>query len=175
MKRFFLIILLLLIVLIVYFKTKREEPFPPSVEIFPPPEFVAKLYFCNKDGLVAKECKLKKEDTLIEQMESVVNALMKNPEIEGLFSPFPPQTKVNALYIVKNIAVVDLSFAKRNEGSSHELLSIYSLVNTLTSNFAQIKKVKILLDGDEASTLYGHIDIRFPLSPRADLVKNADF
>jgi hypothetical protein len=36
------------------------------------------------------------------------------------------------------------------------------VVNTLILNIPQIDRVKILVDGNETSTLAGHIDLQYP-------------
>jgi hypothetical protein len=52
-----------------------------------------------------------------------------------------------------------------------ELLAVYAIVNTLTQNFEEIKEVRILLDGREAQTLAGHVDLTMYCTARTDLVK----
>ena len=49
-----------------------------------------------------------------------------------------------------------------------ERLSIYSIVNSLILNVSEIQMVKILINGKDALTLAGHIDLRFPL--KADML-----
>jgi hypothetical protein len=44
-----------------------------------------------------------------------------------------------------------------------ELASIYSVVNSLTQNVSGINRVQILIEGAEAETLAGHIDLSRPL------------
>jgi spore germination protein GerM len=56
-------------------------------------------------------------------------------------------------------------------GSSAELMTVYSIVNTLTLNFPQIKRVQILIDGKPIETIAGHLSLREPLSPKPDLIK----
>lgn len=71
-------------------------------------------------------------------------------------------------------AYVDLSSARQNGVAAsawEELLAIYSLVNTLTKNFEEIKQVRFLLEGKEAQTLAGHIDLSRKFYKRMDLVK----
>ncbi|HEV7500454.1 MAG TPA: hypothetical protein VGQ33_10650, partial [Vicinamibacteria bacterium] len=48
--------------------------------------------------------------------------------------------------------------------SHDELLSVYSIVNSLTVNFPAIKRVQIHFDDRPAETLAGHIDLSRPLS-----------
>jgi hypothetical protein len=52
-----------------------------------------------------------------------------------------------------------------------EQLAIYALVNTLLQNFQEIKQVVLLLDGGEAQTLAGHMDLSRTFAKRMDLVK----
>lgn len=52
-----------------------------------------------------------------------------------------------------------------------EFLSLYAIVNTLMQNFEEIKQVALLIDGKEAQTLAGHIDLSRKFTKRMDLVK----
>lgn len=52
-----------------------------------------------------------------------------------------------------------------------ELTAIYSVVNTLLQNFEEIRQVRLLLDGKEAQTLAGHMDLSRTFTKRMDLVK----
>jgi hypothetical protein len=53
-------------------------------------------------------------------------------------------------------------------GCQSELLTIFGLVNTLALNMTEVARVKILLGGEEAVTLAGHILLKHPFS--ADLL-----
>ena len=81
--------------------------------------------------------------------------------------------KLRQLYIDgQGTAYVDFSRdlqTKHPGGSGGELLTIYSIVDTLTTNFDQIHQVKILVEGSEVLTLAGHIDTRHPFRPRYSL------
>lgn len=52
-----------------------------------------------------------------------------------------------------------------------EQLAIYAMVNTLQRNFEEIKQVVVLLDGREAQTLAGHMDLSRAFTKRMELVK----
>jgi germination protein M len=63
---------------------------------------------------------------------------------------------------------VDLSreiMEKHPSGSSAELATVYSIVNTLAYNFKPIKKVFLLVEGSEKETLSGHINLSQPFVP----------
>jgi len=71
-------------------------------------------------------------------------------------------------------AFVDLSPVQQGgvrASAGEELLALYAVVNTLTQNFEEIKQVRFLVDGREAQTLAGHIDLSRPFTKRMDLVK----
>jgi len=68
-------------------------------------------------------------------------------------------------------AYVDLVPAVLNgypKGVESELLSIYSIVNTLVLNVDAIRSVKLLIGGQNAATLAGHVDLRHAF--RADML-----
>ena len=60
-----------------------------------------------------------------------------------------------------------------NTGSHQELLAAYSIVETLTANFADAKRVRIVVNGAPAETLGGHIWLARSLAPRPALVEPA--
>jgi spore germination protein GerM len=87
----------------------------------------------------------------------------------------PKETELQAFYLTKD-GVAYVSFNKAISenhpgGSLTELLSIYSLVNTLSLNIPEIEAVKLLIDGREAKTLAGHIDLQYPFRPDLLMIK----
>ena len=97
---------------------------------------------------------------------AVVEALLKGPQ-KGLLQTLPDGTALNALYVTPDkVCYVDFSGAVRSNhpgGSNSELLTIYSVVNSLILNIPEIDQIKILIDGNETSTLAGHIDLQKPV------------
>ena len=147
---------------------------PPEEELgkLPPSqEEEVILYFSNPDftALVGEKRKIKKDS---KWMERILEELLKGPKDRSLYNPIPPSTRLNAVFLEGDIAYVDLSveMAKNQSGgTSQELLSVYAIIDTLTA-FPEIRKVKILIDGEETSTLCGHIDISQPLERDERLV-----
>ncbi|MFW6140921.1 MAG: GerMN domain-containing protein [Acidobacteriota bacterium] len=133
------------------------------------------LFFVSEeDDLLRKEEREMPIDSTKEhQVERLIQELILGSE-EGWLSPFPPETKVKGIYVTKNrIAYIDFSSEFQTghpSGSSAEISTIFSVVNSITYNFKSIKKVFILVDGTEQETLAGHIDLRRPLLPRLDLI-----
>lgn len=132
--------------------------------------FTATMYYVAADGrgLVRREIEVPyATDTLSRARIIVERQLERAPR--QLLSPFPRGTRLRALYLAGDgILFVDLSGEVTTEhsgGSLDELLTVYALVNALTTNVAEIGAVQILVDGREVDTLAGHIDLRQPLTP----------
>lgn len=135
------------------------------------------LFFISEEDyrLHREEREIPNEPILENQIESVVKELIIGSE-EGLLSPFPSETKVRSVYITRDgIVYVDFSpefQTAHPSGSSAEISSVFSIVNTIAYNFKSIKKVFILVNGTEQETLAGHIDLRRPFLPRYDLIND---
>ena len=87
----------------------------------------------------------------------------------------PDGTKLLDIDIAKGLARVNLSSEFRDNhwgGSSGEILTVYSLVNTLTQ-FSTVENVEILVEGEKIETLAGHMDLSAPVSRNAELIKTA--
>ncbi len=70
-------------------------------------------------------------------------------------------------------AYVDLAAVRQEPGASarEELLFLYAVVNTLTGNFPEVREVRFLVDGREAQTLAGHVDVARAYTGRPDLAR----
>ncbi|MCF8037408.1 MAG: GerMN domain-containing protein [Desulfobacteraceae bacterium] len=106
--------------------------------------------------------------------EKITEALIAGPK-NDLMRTLPGQTALRALYITDDgIAYVDFNgdvSEHHPRGVRSELMSVYSIVNTLILNTDGIRAVKILVNGKEADTLAGHVDIRLPLKAQMLLVR----
>lgn len=142
---------------------KEEEI--KEVEPVPTEEMVeVNLYFSDSQAmyLVPEKRKISQIPSLARQ---AVIELIKGPENSDLYPTIPKGTQVNEVYIADEIAYIDLSeeiFKNHPGGSSGELMTVYSIVNTLTE-IPPIKGVQILVEGNEMKSLVGHIDISMPL------------
>ena len=132
---------------------------------------MVRLYFAapTADGLQEEERSISRGASFVEEAKQTVAELIKGPR-NGLAPTLPSGVELRQLYIDgRGVAYVDFTRdiqVKHPGGSSGELLTIYSIVNTLAANFDQIQRVKILVEGNEVLTLAGHIDTRHPFAPR---------
>ena len=136
----------------------------------PDPQFseksVVHLYFADQKNvyLMAEDRVLLRPIDPAALGNIIIKALIKGPQGE-LMRTIPKDTRLKALYVTpKGIAHVDLSDAIRADypgGVQSELMTIFSIVNSLILNIPEIDAVNILIEGQEAMTLAGHIDLRF--------------
>jgi len=129
-----------------------------------------KLFFqaADRPGLVIEERPVTFSTDLSRQLRGVVEELVHGSKI-GLGPTLAPDTKVLDVFVTaRGIAYVDLSqevVAGHPGGSEAERMTIYSVVNTLSTSFPAVKRVQILVEDKPAQTLAGHIDLTRPLPP----------
>lgn len=131
------------------------------------------LYFPdNTQSYLIPEDRIAKFDTSLEK--TIVNELIKGP-YAGLKSPIPGGTRLLKVSREGDIVTVNLSeeFKKNHPGgSTGELMSIYSIVNSLTE-IPGINSVLFKIEGRLQDTLAGHMTFNKPISRnRAILNKN---
>ena len=51
-----------------------------------------------------------------------------------------------------------------------ELMTVYTIVNAVLTNLPDLQEVQILIGGQEADTLAGHVDLRRPLRKNDSLI-----
>jgi spore germination protein GerM len=133
-------------------------------------KITVKLFFLAPDqpALLIEDREVAYSADLARQIRSVVEEIVKGPQ-KGLSGSLPAETRVIDSFVTKEgIAYVDLSkeaAAKHAGGSRGELLSVYSVVNSIAANFPAVKRVQILVEDRQVATLAGHVDLTRPLTP----------
>ena len=162
------------------------EDEPATEEARPGPEEPAasaertinvKLFFqaADRPGLVMEERTVPFSSDLGTQLKAVVAELVQGSK-SGLVATLPPETKVLEVFVsARGVAYVDLSkeASQGTAGSHDELLSVYSIVNSLTVNFPAVTRVQILLEDRPTDTLAGHVDLSRPLTADMTLLTSA--
>jgi hypothetical protein len=156
-----------------------------AVAVPPEPEsrtveqkITVRLFFLAPDqpALLIEDREVGFSADLSRQVRTVVEELVKGSQ-KGLGPTLAPETKVIDTFVTpQGVAYVDLSkeaSQKHPGGSKGELLSVYSIVNSLTSNFPAVKRVQILVDDRQAATLAGHVDLTRPLPSDMTLLVGA--
>lgn len=139
-----------------------------------------RLYFESPQMLLAAEGRnIALPESPAAAIPVVVRELMKGPAASSqLARLFPTDTVVRAAYLLPGgTVIVDLGGATLTQGwgtgSHQELMSLYSLVHTLTANFADARRVRVLINGSPAETLAGHVSLAKSLEPFPAVVEPA--
>ena len=130
-----------------------------------------KLYFpssSNPGKLVTEGRSMTMAANDSDRIRQIMLALIAGPT-QGGGRPLPPSADVRAVFLTPDgTAYLDLSSSALSgflPGIESETLAIYSIVDSLAVNVPAVKKVKILVQGQEAETLDGHADLTGEFSP----------
>ncbi len=134
------------------------------------------LYFSDSEGeyLIGEKREIIKKNQVKEEAKETIAELIKGSKGK-LIPTIPPRTKLLALQMNDaGVAKVNFNPALSKDhpgGSSAEMMTVYSIVNSLALNFPQIKRVQILIDGKPIESIAGHLSLRQPIPPKPDLIK----
>jgi len=140
------------------------------------PKETAVLFFPSLSTriLVAESRPIKWAPADADRVRQVLLALAEGPS-QRLGHPLAAATNVRAVFLtMEGTAYVDLSsdlLSSVYPGIEAESLAVYSIVNSVTVNIPSVKRVKILVQGQEVDTLEGHADLTDAIVPDPSLVK----
>ena len=109
------------------------------------------------------------------RVRGIVEALLEGPQSAGRVAPLPEGVALAAVYLGAN-GVVYLNFQAPDgapppsTGSMAELLTIYSVVNSVARNVPEVRGVVLLWNGNQRFTLSGHVDTSHPLTANPQLL-----
>ena len=136
----------------------------------------ADLYFPGTGGgLEAERHELTVGAGAIERISAVVSALLAGPRDRALRAPLPSTVSLRKVYLTEEgTAFLDLQSADGGpppaSGSQREVLTVYSLVNTVLLNFEEAESLVLLWNGRQLRTFAGHLDTMRPLTSKTDLI-----
>ncbi|NLA41280.1 MAG: GerMN domain-containing protein [Smithella sp.] len=167
------------LLLALFFVILFNALFPPvNMEALNRKKMSANIYFSDPQErfLVYEKRVIFKEEDPVLMAKEVVGALLEGSKTKsktGNVNTFPAGVVLKDLRLDKD-GTAKVSFGAgltklHPGGSTAEMMTIYSLTNTLAENVPQIRAVKILVDGKELSTLKGHISTAHPFLPDPDL------
>lgn len=139
----------------------------PAPEVTSARRIQATLYYVSEDGaeLVPSTREVPYGATPSEQARQIVLAQIKTPP-QGLVSAIPEGTSLRGVFMGGHGELyVDLSpeVLHHPGGSLDEALTVYAIVNAVTTSLPDVTAVQILIDGKEVDSLAGHIDLREPI------------
>jgi spore germination protein GerM len=185
---FFAILIGICVVLFFIFRQDIMDAFKPRVtkknvpgteKTVPQTKKTVTLYFSDDEGeyLAGEKREILKKSSVQEEAKELVTELTHGPQGK-LIPTLPAETKLLALELDEpGIAKVSFNRALvkgHPGGSSAELMTVYSVVNSLTLNFPEIKRVQILVEGKEIETITGHLSLKKPLSTNPSLIKKGE-
>ena len=156
---------------------------PPATAPSAPKEtahITATLFFGTPDGqaLAPMRREVPLAETVVEQGRQILTSQLAEIPPAPYVGVIPSGTMLRAFYVTeRGDAFVDLSsdvVRGHPGGSLNELLTVYAIVNAVTANLPAARRVQILIDGNEADTLAGHVDLRRPLTRNDSLVNASE-
>lgn len=131
------------------------------------------LYFADKEGSVLVEETRKITVNEKEKLEmQAIKELIKGPDDKDLSKTIPAETKILSVETKERVCFVNLSqefISRHTGGTMGEQLTIYSIVNTLTS-LEGIEKVQFLIEGQKNESFI-HMLINEPFIRDESLIK----
>jgi hypothetical protein len=143
----------------------RRELSQPTVINPTDPKVKAKLFWASgaDDGAVTAitvELPLSSDPVL--RSKQVLNTLLAGP-VDAELRTLPPDAALLAFYLLPDgTAIADFSEALGTSipsGIQSEQMAVDSITKTLQANVPQVARLKILVHGQEAETLGGHLDL----------------
>ncbi len=124
------------------------------------------LFFPGVDlNLKAENREIYRSDETADRLRQVVLLLLGGPRSEGLLSLISDGVRLRELYLYEGTAYVDLDIPEKRAmrtGALMEYLAMRSLEASLVQGFPEVERVRILRNGHEVETLFGHVDVRYP-------------
>lgn len=148
----------------------------PSAEIPPGKKVNVVLYFGDEqqESLVPETRELITEGAEGNLATLLVEELIRGPRSSSQ-PTIPKGTRLNRQVICQGgICQVDFSeelISRHPKGTSSELMTIYSVVETLRENIPGVRGVRFLVDGNKVETIAGHIFIGETVPSNPALIK----
>ena len=155
-----------------------EEASTEFLEIAPGTDLAAvAIYFPDNGGLLsAEERHLATWASAETGARRVLETLIAGPEAAALNAPLPEEVALGRVFLsATSVLYVDLVSttlsAPPPTGSQMEMMTVYSLVNTLMLAIPEIEAVVLLWNGRQPSSFGGHVDTSLPLTADRDLIR----
>lgn len=157
-------------------------PAPPaeapeeSPDLAPARRIAVAIYFPSRtgDGLDGEVNEIFDTTAAGDRAKQILVELISGPSRADLLGALPPGTRLRQVYVTADgTAWVDFTGELKTGlggGSFQELLTVYSVVDSVVFNVPEIRRVGLLIDGQPIDTLNGHLDLTRPLRPDRSIV-----
>lgn len=140
---------------------------PGAAPVTPAETVRLTLFFPGKEDakLRPEERDIPKPNGAGAALKAIFNELQRGPARPELVTPLPEKIRLrNAFLLPEGQVVLDLAVdSGLSFGSDEELTIVASLVDTVLQNVADTRSVRILVNGEPAESLGGHVDLTHPL------------
>jgi hypothetical protein len=142
------------------------------------PSQMATLYFpsLNDRKLVPEIRPITWAETDADRVRQILLALVEGSG-QGVSGVLPTSANIRAIFLApEGTGYVDLPsefLSGLTPGIESESLIIYAIVNSITANVSSVKRVKFLIQGQEAETLAGHADLTEAFLPDPTRIRTA--
>ena len=150
----------------------------PKTPVDPNPEkgtVEVLLYFSGSEAMYLLPERREVSQNNRSLAEIIVNELIKGPEQEGLLQTIPEEAELQLAEVVDGIAYVNFSEEISTEhigGSAGEILTIYSIVNTLVE-LPEIEAVQLLEEGEKKDAIWQHVYTLEPIEADTQMIDPA--
>ena len=132
----------------------------------------ARAYFALVTEKALRLAAVDREVSARAPARALLQELVEGEVPKGCDRPLPPGVKLRNVRVEGEIATADFSqelTSKFRGGSDNEGVTVYAIVNTLTS-LPGVNKAQILVEGQRVDTIGGHLDVSEPLASDDELV-----
>jgi spore germination protein GerM len=143
----------------------RRELTQPVLQNSSDPVVKARMFWISADdesALAGTNIELALSKDLVLRSKQVLNTLLAGP-VDSDLRTLPPDAALLAFYVLPDgTGVADFSEALATStpsGIQSEQLAVDSIARTLEANVPQVRRLKILIHGQELDTLAGHVDL----------------
>ncbi len=149
---------------------QQEQSSTEEVRVAIPKEIPTRevqLYFVAPEGtfLISETRNIPMCETDLDCIKNLLLGLINGSQ-QGNLAVLPKETKILSVEVENDLVRVNFSRQLVDfypGGSLTELLSIYSVANSLSENFPYVRQVQILVEGKVQQTLKGHVRIDQPI------------
>lgn len=149
----------------------RRDLLAPPISTASDVATTAKIFWAaGPDRLAPVDVQMALSADPTQRAKQVLHALIADPPTEAQRT-LPADATLLAFYILPDgTGIADFSDALETEtpsGISSEELAVNSIARTLENNVPALRRLKILIHGEEVDTLAGHVDLTgfFDLNP----------
>jgi hypothetical protein len=143
----------------------RRELTQVAVQNSSDPVVKAKMFWVSSEdqsSLAPTNVELALSKDPVLRAKQVLNTLLAGP-VDADLRTLPPDAALLAFYVLPDgTGVADFSEALATStpsGIQSEQLAVDSIARTLEANVPQVRRLKILIHGQELDTLAGHVDL----------------